>query len=253
MSNVQEIISHYQPITLKEMDNVALMNRTDTKYLMSMSQLEDVLAEVAHHYRILDINGLRSNHYQSQYYDTPDFYFYRRHHSGKQNRLKIRKRMYVESNLTFLEVKFKSNKGRTEKDRTKLDGLTPDLSIENENYIHEMSHFEEHLEPKLMNLFERITLVDQSLPERITIDLNLSFVVEDHTVEIPDLVIIEAKQERQNRHSVFLQALKKRLIRPESMSKYCLGIALLTDQKSNMFKEKIRTIKSLTHGTFIYH
>lgn len=253
MSNVQEIISHYQPITLKEMDGVALMNRTDTKYLMSMGQLEDVLAEVAHHYRILDVNGLRSNHYQSQYYDTPDFYFYRRHHSGKQNRLKIRKRMYVESNLTFLEVKFKSNKGRTEKDRTKLDGLTPDLSLENENYIHEMSHFEEHLEPKLMNLFERITLVDQSLPERITIDLNLSFVVDNHTVEIPDLVIIEAKQERQNRHSVFLQALKKRLIRPESMSKYCLGIALLTDQKSNMFKEKIRTIKSLTHGTFIYY
>jgi len=253
LSNVQEIISHYQPITLKEMDGVALMNRTDTKYLMSMSQLEDVLAEVAHHYRILDINGLRSNHYQSQYYDTPDFYFYRRHHSGKQNRLKIRKRMYVESNLTFLEVKFKSNKGRTEKDRTKHDGLTPDLSIENENYIHEMSHFEEHLEPKLMNLFERITLVDQSLPERITIDLNLSFVVDNHTVEIPDLVIIEAKQERRNRHSVFLQALKKRLIRPESMSKYCLGIALLTDQKSNMFKEKIRTIKSLTHGTFIYY
>ncbi len=253
MSNVQEIISHYQPITLKEMDDVALMNRTDTKYLISVSQLEDVLAEVAHHYRILDINGLRSNHYQSQYYDTPDFYFYRRHHSGKQNRLKIRKRMYVESNLTFLEVKFKSNKGRTEKDRTKLDGLTPDLSLENENYILETSHFEEHLEPKLLNLFERITLVDQSLPERITIDLNLSFVVDDHTVEIPDLVIIEAKQVRQNRHSVFLQAVKKRLIRPESMSKYCLGIALLTDQKSNMFKEKIRTIKSLTHGTFIYH
>lgn len=253
MSNVQEIISHYQPITLKEMDDVALMNRTDTKYLISVSQLEDVLVEVAHHYRVLDINGLRCNHYQSQYYDTPDFYFYRRHHSGKQNRLKIRKRMYVESNLTFLEVKFKSNKGRTEKDRTKLDGLTPDLSLENENYIHETSHFEEHLEPKLLNLFERITLVNQSLPERITIDLNLSFVVDDHMVEIPDLVIIEAKQVRQNRHSVFLQALKKRLIRPESMSKYCLGIALLTDQKSNMFKEKIRTIKSLTHGTFIYH
>lgn len=235
------------------MDGVALMNRTDTKYLMSMNQLESVLQEVAHHYRILDIKGVRSNHYQSQYYDTPDFYFYRRHHSGKQNRLKIRKRMYVESNLTFLEVKFKSNKGRTEKNRTKLEGLSPALTSDNEQYIHETGHFDENLEPKLMNCFERITLVDQSLPERITIDLNLSFVVNDKSVDIPDLVIIEAKQERQNRHSVFLQALKRRLIRPESMSKYCLGIALLTDQKSNMFKEKIRTIKSLTHGSFIYH
>ena len=136
MSKVQEIISRYPSISLKEMDGVALMNRTDTKYLMSVSQLESVLEEVANHYRILDIKGVRSNHYQSQYYDTPDFYFYRRHHSGKQNRLKIRKRMYVESNLTFLEVKFKSNKGRTEKDRTKLDSLSPELSLENEHYIH---------------------------------------------------------------------------------------------------------------------
>ena len=241
------------PISLKEMDTVALMNRTDTKYLLSLEQLTEVLEEVSGHYRILDIKGVRRNHYQSEYYDTPDFYFYKKHHSGKKNRLKIRKRRYVESDISFLEVKFKSNKGRTEKDRMKLAELNLELSPENIQYIHDTSHFEDQLEPKLMNTFERITLVDQALPERITIDCYLSFEMGENKLQIPDLVIIEAKQERQNRHSIFLSALKKRLIRPESMSKYCLGVALMTDQKSNMFKEKIRRIKKLTNGNIQYH
>ena len=253
MESIQEILQTYQPISLKEMDDVALMNRTDTKYIISKEDLMDVLKEVANHYRILDINGVRSNHYQSQYYDSPDFYFYKRHHSGKKNRLKVRKRLYVESNLTYLEVKFKSNKGRTEKDRMKLGELEPNLTEDNIHYISETSHFEDQLEPKLMNSFERITLVDQSLPERITIDLGLGFEMNGKTLTIPDLVIIEAKQERQNRHSVFLSALKRRLIRPESISKYCLGVALMTTEKSNMFKEKIRRINKITNGNYQYN
>ena len=253
MKTLENILQEIDPISLKEMDSVALMNRTDTKYLLSFEQLTEVLEEVSGHYRILDIKGVRRNHYQSEYYDTPDFYFYKRHHSGKKNRLKIRKRRYVESDISFLEVKFKSNKGRTEKDRMKLAELNLELSPENIQYIHDTSHFEDQLEPKLMNAFERITLVDQALPERITIDCYLSFEMGENKLQIPDLVIIEAKQERQNRHSIFLSALKKRLIRPESMSKYCLGVALMTDQKSNMFKEKIRRIKKLTNGNIQYH
>ena len=253
LKTLEKILSEIRPISLKEMDSVALMNRTDTKFLLSFEQLWDVLLEVGAHYRILDINGVRANHYQSEYYDTPDFYFFRRHQHGKKNRLKIRKRRYVESDISFLEVKFKSNKGRTEKDRMKIPELNIELTQENVQYIHETSHFEEDLEPKLMNTFERITLVDQALPERITIDCKLAFEMNQQILQIPNLVIVEAKQERQNRHSVFLSALKRRLIRPESISKYCLGVALLTDQKSNMFKEKIRRIKKLTNGNIQYH
>ena len=253
LRSLEKILSEIRPISLKEMDSVALMNRTDTKFLLSFSQLQDVLSEVSEHYRILDIKGVRRKHYQSEYYDTPDFYFFRRHQNGKKNRLKIRKRRYVESDISFLEVKFKSNKGRTEKDRMKIPELNIELTQDNIQYIQNTSHFEEELEPKLMNSFERITLVDQDLPERITIDCNLAFEMSNGILRIPDLVIVEAKQERQNRHSVFLSALKKRLIRPESISKYCLGVALLTDEKSNMFKEKIRRIKKLTNGNIQYH
>jgi hypothetical protein len=50
-----------------------------------------------------------------------------------------------------------------------------------------------------------------------------------------------------------LSALKKRLIRPESISKYCLGVALMTTEKSNMFKEKIRRINKITNGNYQYN
>jgi hypothetical protein len=40
--------------------------------------------------------------------------------------------------------------------------------------------------------------------------------------------------------------VKQRIIRPEGISKYCLGIALLFPEiKSNTFKEKILKIKKL--------
>jgi hypothetical protein len=250
---LEVIIPEFSPISLGEMDGVALMNRVDTKYMISKQELMIVLEEVKEQYRVLEVKGNRLNHYSSLYYDTPEFYFYRRHHSGKKNRLKIRKRSYVESQLTFLEVKFKSNKSRTEKERMKLREMNETLTEEQLEYILESSHFEESLIPQVENSFQRITLVDTGAPERITIDTDISFQFHKRKVHIPDLVIIEAKQERQNRHSPFLLALKKRMIRPESISKYCLGVALLTDQKSNGFKEKLRRINKITHGNYAFY
>jgi hypothetical protein len=41
------------------------------------------------------------------YFDTDSKRFYHDHHNGKVKRTKIRMRNYVESNLTFLEIKKK--------------------------------------------------------------------------------------------------------------------------------------------------
>jgi hypothetical protein len=60
------------------------------------------------------------------------------------------------------------------------------------------------------------------------------------------LVICEVKQERQNRMSPFMQEVKRRRIREESISKYCLGVALLyPSAKSNNFKSKLLKIKKI--------
>jgi hypothetical protein len=232
------------------MDKVALMNRTDTKFVVPELVLLDILKKVLPYYSILEIGGARVNHYETLYYDTPDFAFYLRHQNGKKNRLKIRKRTYVESNLTFLEVKFKSNKDRTIKDRIRLPEMQEQLSESDASFIREESGYLDELEPKLSNRFGRITLVGKMHNERITIDRELSFQHHTSKVELPGLVIVEAKQEKQNRHSFFIQELKRRVIRPESISKYCIGAALLYPQlKQNNFKEKLIKLRKITHGS----
>lgn len=249
MESLSQILNLFGPISLGEMDSVKLMNRTDTKFLLTIEQLKSILLEVQNDYRVLTIEDRALNSYETLYYDTENFLFYHRHHSGKKNRYKIRKRKYIESNLTFLEVKFKTNKDRTIKDRTKLQSIDENLNQLELDFIENETHLDLFFEPKLWNRFQRITFVSLEMPERITIDLDLSFKSNEREIHWESVVIAEVKQQRQNRHSPFMIALKKRLIRQESVSKYSLGAAMLFPElKSNSFKSKILKLKKLNNG-----
>ncbi len=107
----------YAPISLKEMDAVALLNRTDTKFVLSTDQLLQALAALQHDYRILSVAGQRLNHYRTLYFDTPNFDLYNLHVNERSDRYKVRSREYTDSRRSFLEVKHKTNKGRTIKER----------------------------------------------------------------------------------------------------------------------------------------
>ncbi|MFM7770009.1 MAG: polyphosphate polymerase domain-containing protein [Bacteroidota bacterium] len=241
---LENIISDFNPIGLKEMDGVELMNRTDTKFLVPLKTLLQILEEMKSQYRVLEVKGVRLSHYETLYYDTSDFHFYTRHHNGKKNRWKIRKRSYIDSNLSFLELKFKTNRGRTQKQRTVIPSIADDLNIEENAFIDRKTGLPIELQPQLKNTFTRVTLVEPKLPERITIDLDLAFEWNHKSQALPQVVIVEVKQESANRRSPFVNALKKYLVRPESMSKYCLGIALLVPGiKRNTFKEKLLKLK----------
>jgi hypothetical protein len=101
-------------------------------------------------------------------------------------------------------------------------------------------------EPKLWNSFDRITLVDTFAGERLTIDTDIAFEMGDRKAGIPELVIIEVKRDENSGVSEVLRQLKHQLVRPESMSKYCLGVALLyPEMKSNNFKQKLLKIEKI--------
>ena len=176
MQKVNEILSDFTPITLKEMDNVKLMDRTDTKYVFRLDNLPAFLEEIKDDYRVLDVNGHRISRYESLYFDTKNFDLYLCHHRGKPGRYKVRCRKYVESELHFFEVKFKNNKGRTIKDRVKqkfIDGRIVDSA---EDLLKEKTPLmAQHLEAKLWVNYSRITLVNRNSPERVTIDVDLTF------------------------------------------------------------------------------
>jgi hypothetical protein len=236
------------------MQSVELMDRSDTKFILSWNEISAILPVMTGHYRVLEVNGIRGNNYETLYYDTPDFHFYTRHQNGKMNRLKIRKRRYVESNLNFLEVKFKTNRDQTIKDRRKLQSLSSVLEKSDEEFIAKEASTDLGLEPKIWNSFRRITLVSLALRERITIDLGIAFKsVEGKEVALNRIIIVEVKQPRRNRMSPFVAELHRRHIRPQGISKYCLGVALLCEGiKKNAFKERIRKIKSIENDNQLH-
>ncbi len=249
MTNLATTLNNFTPISLEEMDRVKLQNRTDTKYIFNFDYLAVLLDDIKDKYSILEINNKRTNSYKTLYYDTPDFKSYIHHHNGKLNRTKFRFRNYVDSGITFLEVKFKNNKERTIKSRIPVKEIETKLSKDSIVFIKENTNINpEELIPTLWNSFTRLTLVHKIDNERLTIDFNLKFNLFNSTEEkeIPHLVIAEVKQEKATVESDFIKAIKKYHIRQSGMSKYCVGTALLNKNiKSNNFKERILKIKKL--------
>ncbi len=246
MNTIHTILQTLDSITLKEMDKVKLMDRTDTKFIFTAQQLQDILSQVNSDYRILEIDGKRISRYKTLYYDTANLDLYKRHHNGELNRYKVRHRSYVESNIGFLEVKFKNNKGRTIKDRIKKTEAFMTLEGESKSFLDSKLPFDaQTLLPVLWVNYSRLTLVNKTSAERLTIDLDLEFIKDQEHQAFSNLVIAEVKQEKK-KGSPFLKIMKSKHIREGSISKYCLGIAVThASVKQNNFKEKLIAIKKI--------
>ena len=252
MNEPLSILKQFDPISLKEMDRVKLMNRTDTKFTFNFLQFEVLLGDILEHYSVLEIDGKRICRYKTLYYDTPHLELYNKHHNGELNRYKIRHRTYMESNIGFLEVKFKNNKGRTIKDRIKKKDVPFSWEGDAKIFLTEALPFEpQTLIPAIWVNYSRLTLVNKTSAERLTIDLDLEYVKGDRTKKMNSLVIAEVKQEKRS-PSPFLKVMKKYHIREGSISKYCMGVALICDGvKRNNFKPKLLTLKHIIHDDLI--
>lgn len=243
---IKKIAETFRPISLKDMDEVSLMKRSDTKFILPKKQVLEILNSLISNYKVLEVNNDRVMTYNSLYYDTPENDFYQWHHNGKINRIKVRIRNYVESKIHFLEIKKKNGKGITQKSRIPIDGFEDSLSEKSNAFIKEITSGNYELLPTLENKFNRITLVSTLHKERATIDFNLNFSNADKKKVFEELAIIEIKQEGINRNSPIYKELKKRHILPNSISKYCLGIiSLYENVKYNSFKIKLLQIQKI--------
>lgn len=229
------------------MDIVALLKRVDTKFLLRADKLPELLKALSEKYKVLEINETRILSYKSLYFDTPAYKFYFDHHNGKIKRIKVRIRKYIDSDLYFLEVKKKDGKGNTNKSRIRIDQFEEVLSQNSKQFIDNVIGDELPLEPSLWNSFQRITLVNTEDKERVTIDMNLNFEMDEKREEVENIVIIELKQERFNQESTIVKELRKRSVYKYGFSKYCIGmISLFKHLKYNRFKPKLLRIKKLT-------
>ncbi len=246
---IQSVISGLPKISLDEMNDVKLMNRTDTKYLVNANDIPGIISLASHNYHVQEIDHHRIADYGTLYLDTNDLLFYRAHMNGKLNRFKWRIRSYFDSQISFLEIKKKTNKGRTEKSRILYSPADTQGKWIADFILAESDVLAENLRPVLQNNFKRVTLVNNDKSERLTIDFNISYrnCLNGKLYILNNLGIIEIKYDRCC-ESMMRKQIAELRIKKSGISKYCLGVALTTDHvKQNSYKRKIRYIYKITN------
>jgi hypothetical protein len=155
-------VGQLEPIGLEQMSAIRLMNRTDSKFVTDKFTLLTLLQQAGDDYFAQEIDGKRVAPYRTNYWDTPVHSFYLAHHNGRSPRKKVRVRTYIDSDLTFLEVKTKNNHGRTKKKRIQVEAPTEIGSAQCDAFLREMTPYGyKDLKPVLQNRFDRITLVNR--------------------------------------------------------------------------------------------
>lgn len=247
MDEIKNVLAGFEHILLQDMERVALMDRFDTKYIFHVENLPEILKSIQKDYQVLYVNDCNISKYESLYFDTPEFDLYHYHLQGKLNRYKFRFRKYIESNLLFFEIKFKNNKGRTKKTRTKYEDFSFSENQALGEFIKSNSNLQSsELEEKMWVNYSRITLVNKTIAERVTLDLNLTFKNDAKEVTLSQIVVAEVKQDK-SMPSPFVLLMREKHIREGFMSKYCLGIIhLFSHIKANPFKPQLLKVKKIS-------
>ena len=249
-ARINELLQHLEPITLEQMSSIRLMNRTDTKFVTSKENLARLLEMAQGKYYAQFNNDSKIANYMTTYWDTDEHRFFLEHHNGRAPRQKVRVRTYMDSQLTFLEVKTKNNHGRTKKKRVEVPSQEIEVQGANGEFVESLVHQGlNEMHPTVRNPFHRITLVNYDKTERLTIDYDVHFhnIETGKDAETGPLVIIELKRDG-NVYSPVLEILRVLRIKPSGFSKYCIGSVMTNKNlKQNIFKAKMVTLSKLAN------
>lgn len=237
-----------QSIGLDDLDAQAgLLSRVDRKYLLPVHRLTELVDALGGDWAVLDIDGRRVFGYESTYFDTPDLLTYRAHLQGRRLRFKVRVRTYLDSGQSMLEVKLKGQRGLTVKERTRHVGERRDhLGVEGESFVGRclMKAYGQArppgLRPVLTTVNKRLTMVALTHEARLTVDLGVTG--SDGTREVimkPGYVLVESKAGPSGSEAD--RILRAIGVRPLSVSKYCVGVAVLRQElPSNPWHRTLR-------------
>lgn len=235
-SVVDDLARALPSIDLTElMARAELQTRYDTKYIVYPSVLRRLLLAESDDLEVLEIGGRRQFAYSSTYFDTPDLRTYRDHVQGRRRRYKVRTRSYVDSASCALEVKLSGIAGAsavTDKHRAphpfaSATVLTdPAREVVSQILSSSGLAMPADLCPSVTTSYRRTTFVGRQRPIRLTVDADLDCHLASRRHEsLRDRVLIEVKSE--SPRDPLVGVLRRLGARPLSVSKYCVGAALL--------------------------
>lgn len=248
---LDSLLAAFRAIGLEELDErAALLRRVDVKYVVDGDAFAELCEQLRGDHEVLELDGRRTFHYETVYFDTPQLRCYRDHEEGRLPRFKARTRLYRDSERCVFEVKMKV--GEDETDKRQIDH-PPDeraaLTDRAARFLGETLREKQidppgKLEPSLHTEFRRTTLAAAARPDRLTCDVDLELRRGELRGRLePGLIVLETKSE--NGESLADAALADLGIEPIALSKYRAGIELLADESaSGDSREAVRYFRS---------
>ncbi len=247
---IAEGLSRFAPLGLAALnDKAAMLERLDNKYIVPEARMQPALLAFADLFDVLEIEGRRAFTYSTRYYDDSARRVYFHHHQGRRKRCKVRVRHYMDARFSYLEVKLKDVRDVTVKKRMPVPFLSETLDGEAGAFIetcysdHYGEAFGLELEPAVLIVYRRITLVAKEGGERMTIDTDLNFGSDTGPSAVsPGMFIVETKSAKGNG---IADAILRRLhLHPTGRcSKYCIAMAALGEvDRHNRFLPAMRRL-----------
>ena len=230
----------------------ALQTRVDRKYVVPEDLAQELLATFDAEVRVLEMDGSRCFAYDSVYFDTAQLDSYLLAAHGRRRRYKVRTRTYVDSAISFLEVKTEGAREATVKERIPYElSDRSRLTAEGLDYVNETLATAvggapaEPLGPVLETRYHRTTLYLPESGSRATIDTNVTWQCPGEQAWVLDgAVILETKSGSASgpldRH------LWAHGVRPSRISKFATGMAALRpDLPANRWNRTLRRTMNL--------
>ncbi len=227
--------------------SAGLLTRMDRKYLVR-AELVTELAAALSGFQLLTIDDRTSFGYESVYFDTFELLSYTGAATGRRRRFKVRTRIYLDSDLCFLEVKTRGRRGTTVKVRcphplnASLE-LGPNVPFLEEALQGRVGSADLH--PLLRTRYQRLTLANPAQNERITIDRSISaeLIAHQRSVGLGSWVVIETKSG--SAATAVDRWLWAQGIRPSRVSKFATTLAMLEPKlSSNKWHRAIQRVSA---------
>ena len=226
-------LARLAPVGLAELiDRAALQTRVDRKYLVPVDALPRLLGGLPADTRVLDVDGARTFHYESVYFDTPLLTSFHCAAYRRRRRFKVRTRTYLDSAQCWLEVKISGARGSVTKHRLPYHPrdcgtVRPGRAFIDEALDRESlgSTTESPFDAVLITDYRRATLLLPGDVGRVTIDTGLTWRDEHSVLRLPGLDVVETKSP--SAATPVDRVLWQSGLRPVRISKYATGLAAL--------------------------
>lgn len=222
-AKLEDLLLQFEEISLQEAIKIDLNTRKEMKFVLAKNIFLSSLPVLIEYFRLQkNFSGDAVNVYATRYWDTENKKSFTDHVTKRNNRVKIRKRKYLDSGEVVFEIKRKTN-GTTIKQRLKSEKLT-ELTARDNLFLQKNNIRSEDLIHSLDTFYKRITLWDKKLSGRITIDFDYGIGIGEKEHEFLNSCIIECKG-----NSGFLKKVVKMFSVPmyryeTGFSKYAIGM-----------------------------